>query len=123
MQDPLGQTDTHDAGKADAGKGKPKRRRGRLLKIGALLMFATALTLILLEVTLRFAPVPLQQLQALEGLRGCYQVNSQGLLETVPDWSGELTVDGQTHTVQMNSLGLRNPEIPPRVDGERAVNL
>ena len=83
--------------------------------------FATALTLVLLEIVLRYAPVPLQQLQALEGLRGCYRVDAEGLLETVPGWSSDLTVDDQTHTIHINSIGLRGPEVPAPVAGEQRI--
>lgn len=83
--------------------------------------FATALALVGLEVVLRYAPVPLQQLQALEGLRGCYRLNSEGLLETVAGWSNELTIDDQTHTIHINSIGLRGPDIPAPAAGEQRI--
>lgn len=55
-------------------------------------------------------------------LVGMYQNSAESKsVRTVPGWSGNVTVQGRTVSVHLNSLGLRSPEIGPRRPGELRV--
>ncbi len=104
---------------AEPGAPAPRRRRWRRLLLGILV--SATLTLVLLEVVLRLFPSPIPELRQLDNLRGFYQLDGEGRLQTTPGWRGSLTVDGRTLPAVTNDQGLRGPELPPRAPGERRI--
>ncbi|MCR9247709.1 MAG: GDSL-type esterase/lipase family protein [bacterium] len=98
---------------------EPKKRRRRGLKFYLLAALAmTVSTVLVAEIALRiWDPLRLP----LEDMRGFYQLDGEGRIETTPGWQGEQFVEGRGVPVHMNALGLRGPEISARVAGEKRV--
>ena len=94
----------------------PRRRRlfGCLLLVGLGL-----LTLLLLEVGLRLFAGSLFGHGA--ETRGMVEEAAGGTVTPVPGYRGAMTVQGRECTIRISSSGLRGPDLPPRVAGEKRV--
>jgi hypothetical protein len=57
----------------------------------------------------------------LEDMRGFYQLDANGRIETTPGWNGNQYVEGRTVPVHSNALGLRGAEIGPKAGDEKRV--
>jgi len=97
---------------------RPSRRRRRLLFAFVAIVIGLVVAIAATEIALRiWDPLHLP----LEDMRGFYRLDDHNRIETTPGWSGEQIVEDRPVPVNMNSLGLRGPEIGPRADGEKRV--
>lgn len=97
---------------------QPLRRRTKLLFGLAALFVGFLGAVLVIEVALRiYDPLKLP----LEDMRGFYQLDAQGRIETAPGWNGRQMVDGRTVEVHTNRLGLRGPEPLPKAPDEKRV--
>lgn len=96
-----------------------RKRRGRRLAFGLLAALIGVVAAIgITEVALRvWDPLHLP----LEDMRGFYRLDESGRIETTPGWSGVQIVEGRGVPVNMNSLGMRGPDIGPKQAGEQRV--
>ena len=97
-----------------------KRKSGRVRRWVRRSIFgfvAVVVAVIGAEVYLRYTTV----LGPVVQQRGLVLQDADGWLRPAPGFEGEITVAGRTTHVELNSLGMRGPEIPPPRDGELRV--
>lgn len=96
----------------------PLRRRTKLLFAASALLVGFLGAVLVIEVALRiYDPLKLP----LEDMRGFYQLDAQGRIETAPGWNGNQFVERRTVPVHTNSLGLRGAEPGPKAPDEQRV--